>query len=165
MESGEQTIVLLNRRGFSSFVACRVLRRARAVHQLFAHPDVSQARPAPACAITADTPKGAETSAPSARASISTFWGSGSERVEEELHRAFPAARIARLDRDTVTGKRQYETILHGFPRGQLRHAGGHADDRQGPRYSERDAGGRGVGRLSGWACRISARRSAPSNC
>ena len=37
------------------------------------------------------------------------FLGVGSERVEEELHRDFPEARIARLDRDTVTGKRQYE--------------------------------------------------------
>jgi primosomal protein N' (replication factor Y) len=40
--------------------------------------------------------------------------------VEEELHRAFPAARIARLDRDTVTGKRQYETILDGFREGSF---------------------------------------------
>jgi primosomal protein N' (replication factor Y) len=39
----------------------------------------------------------------------------GSEKVEEELHREFPRARIARLDRDTVTGKRQYEVILQGF--------------------------------------------------
>jgi primosomal protein N' (replication factor Y) len=38
--------------------------------------------------------------------------------VEEELHREFPKARIARLDRDTVTGKRQYETILQGFREG-----------------------------------------------
>ena len=38
--------------------------------------------------------------------------------MEEELHRAFPAARIARLDRDTVTGKRQYETILQDFREG-----------------------------------------------
>ena len=30
----------------------------------------------------------------------------------------FPAARIARLDRDTVTGKRQYETILQDFREG-----------------------------------------------
>jgi len=44
----------------------------------------------------------------------------GSERVEEELHRAFPAARIARLYRDTVTGKRQYETILHEFRAGHF---------------------------------------------
>src|SRR5215467_3045144 len=46
------------------------------------------------------------------------FLGLGSERVEEELHHAFPTARIARLDRDTVTGKRQYETILHDFREG-----------------------------------------------
>jgi primosomal protein N' (replication factor Y) len=46
------------------------------------------------------------------------FLGLGSERVEEELHQAFPTARIARLDRDTVTGKRQYESILHEFREG-----------------------------------------------
>jgi len=40
--------------------------------------------------------------------------------VEEELHRDFPAARIARLDRDTVTGKRQYETILQAFREGSF---------------------------------------------
>jgi primosomal protein N' (replication factor Y) len=43
------------------------------------------------------------------------YMGVGSERVEEELHQHFPAARIARLDRDTVQGKRHFETILHGF--------------------------------------------------
>ena len=46
------------------------------------------------------------------------FLGTGSERVEEELHAAFPRARIARLDRDTVRGKRDYETILSGFREG-----------------------------------------------
>jgi len=62
--------------------------------------------------------------------------GKGSQRLPEVLERAiftswagigargggtdraFPAARIARLDRDTVTGKRQYETILHDFREG-----------------------------------------------
>jgi primosomal protein N' (replication factor Y) len=43
------------------------------------------------------------------------FLGTGSERVEDELHRVFPEARIARMDRDTVGGKRQFETILQGF--------------------------------------------------
>jgi primosomal protein N' (replication factor Y) len=46
------------------------------------------------------------------------FLGTGSEKVEEELHRTFPGARIARLDRDTVTGKRHFETILTGFREG-----------------------------------------------
>ena len=43
------------------------------------------------------------------------FLGVGSEKVEEELHHEFPKARIARLDRDTATAKRQYEAILQGF--------------------------------------------------
>jgi primosomal protein N' (replication factor Y) len=46
------------------------------------------------------------------------FIGTGSEKVEEELHRDFPTARIARMDRDTVSGKRHFETILHGFREG-----------------------------------------------
>jgi primosomal protein N' (replication factor Y) len=42
----------------------------------------------------------------------------GSEKVEDELHQHFPTARIARMDRDTVTGKRQFEKILYGFREG-----------------------------------------------
>jgi len=38
--------------------------------------------------------------------------------VEEKLHREFPKARIARLDRDTASAKRQYEAILQGFREG-----------------------------------------------
>src|SRR5262249_3761362 len=43
-----------------------------------------------------------------------------SERVEDELHTAFPRARIARLDRDTVGVKRDYETILAAFRDGEF---------------------------------------------
>jgi primosomal protein N' (replication factor Y) len=48
------------------------------------------------------------------------FVGLGSERVEEELHREFPTARIARMDRDTVSGKRQFESILGEFREGNF---------------------------------------------
>ncbi len=40
--------------------------------------------------------------------------------MEEELHRDFPEARIARMDRDTVSGKRHFESILHGFREGNF---------------------------------------------
>ena len=56
------------------------------------------------------------------------FMGTGSERVEDELHAEFPTARIARLDRDTVTGKRQFEDILHNF-REVVEAAGGKMQD------------------------------------
>src|SRR4030095_9306274 len=48
------------------------------------------------------------------------FIGAGSEKLEDELHQHFPEARIARMDRDTVTGKRHFESILHQFREGSF---------------------------------------------
>jgi primosomal protein N' (replication factor Y) len=117
LENGEQTIVLLNRRGFSSFVACRACgERVNCVNcsltltyhkrdrRLLCH----------YCGYAEKVPS----LCPQCQSEHIYFLGLGSERVEEELHQAFPRARIARLDRDTVTGKRQYETILQDFREG-----------------------------------------------
>ena len=117
LENGEQTIVLLNRRGFSSFVACRscgervncancslTLTYHKRDRRLLCH----------YCGYAEKVPS----VCPKCQSEHIYFLGMGSEKVEEELHRAFPAARIARLDRDTVTGKRQYETILNEFREG-----------------------------------------------
>ena len=117
LENGEQTIVLLNRRGFSSFVACRAcgervncmncsltLTYHKRDRRLLCH----------YCGYAEKVPS----VCPKCQSEHIYFLGMGSEKVEEELHRAFPAARIARLDRDTVTGKRQYETILNEFREG-----------------------------------------------
>jgi primosomal protein N' (replication factor Y) len=117
LESGEQTIVLLNRRGFSSFVACRscgervqcincslTLTYHKRDRRLLCH----------YCGYAQKVPN----QCPKCASEHIYFLGLGSERVEEELHQAFPAARIARMDRDTVTGKRQYETILNDFRKG-----------------------------------------------
>jgi primosomal protein N' (replication factor Y) len=117
LENGEQTIVLLNRRGFSSFVACRscgervqcmncsvTLTFHKRDRRLLCH----------YCGYAEKVPS----VCPKCGSEHIYFLGLGSERVEEDLHHAFPAARIARLDRDTVTGKRQYETILHDFREG-----------------------------------------------
>jgi primosomal protein N' (replication factor Y) len=117
LENGEQTIVLLNRRGFSSFVACRACgERVQCIncsltltfhkrdHRLLCH----------YCGYAEKVPS----LCPKCSSEHIYFLGVGSEKVEEELHRAFPTARIARLDRDTVTGKRQYETILQDYREG-----------------------------------------------
>ncbi|HWB87000.1 MAG TPA: primosomal protein N' [Bryobacteraceae bacterium] len=117
LENREQAIVLLNRRGFSSFVACRscgervqcincalTLTYHKRDRRLLCH----------YCGYAEKVPR----VCPKCESEHIYFLGLGSERVEEELHQAFPAARIARLDRDTVNGKRQYETILHDFREG-----------------------------------------------
>ncbi len=114
LDSGEQTIVLLNRRGFSSFVACRAcgervqcancsvtLTFHRRDKRLLCH----------YCNYAERVPS----HCPKCQSEHIYFLGVGSEKVEDELHREFPEARIARLDRDTATAKKQYEAILHGF--------------------------------------------------
>jgi primosomal protein N' (replication factor Y) len=117
MENGEQTIMLLNRRGFSSFVACRscghriecancslTLTYHRRDRRLLCH----------YCGYAEKVPS----YCPKCQSEHIYFLGTGSEKVEDELHREFPKARIARLDRDTVAGKRQYEAVLNGFREG-----------------------------------------------
>jgi primosomal protein N' (replication factor Y) len=115
--AGEQVMMLLNRRGFSSFVTCRAcgeriecrncsvtLTYHRREQRLLCH-YCDYAEPVPnAC--------------PKCSSEYLYFLGSGSEKVEETLHQAFPRARIARLDRDTARGRRQYESILGVFRQG-----------------------------------------------
>jgi len=119
LEKGEQTMLLLNRRGFSSFVACRscgervecvncsvTLTFHRRDRRLLCH----------YCNYAQKVPS----VCPKCGSEYLNFIGLGSEKVEDELHREFPEARIARLDRDTVSGKRHFETILHGFRGGDF---------------------------------------------
>jgi primosomal protein N' (replication factor Y) len=119
LEKREQTMLLLNRRGFSSFVACRscgervecincsvTLTFHRRDRRLLCH----------YCNYAQKVP----TVCPKCRSEHLNFIGLGSEKVEEELHREFPEARIARMDRDTVSGKRHFESILHGFRDGDF---------------------------------------------
>jgi primosomal protein N' (replication factor Y) (superfamily II helicase) len=114
LDAGEQVMLLLNRRGFSSFVTCRAcgervqcancsltLTYHRRDRRLLCH----------VCGYAERVPQ----VCPKCASEHIQFVGTGSERVEEELHQAFPEARIARMDRDTVTGRRHYETILHSF--------------------------------------------------
>jgi primosomal protein N' (replication factor Y) len=85
VDNGEQTIILLNRR--DRRLLCHYCNYAERV----------------------------PSHCPKCQSDHIYFIGVGSEKVEEELHREFPKARIARLDRDTASAKRQYEAILQGF--------------------------------------------------
>ncbi len=114
LASGEQIMLLLNRRGFSAFAACRAcgeriqcrncavtLTYHRRDRRMLCH----------YCGYAEPVPE----RCPHCKSEYIYFLGQGSERVEEEIRRHFPAARVARMDRDTVTSKRHYESILYGF--------------------------------------------------
>jgi primosomal protein N' (replication factor Y) len=114
LENGEQTMLLLNRRGFSSFVACRSCgERVQCAHcsVTLTYHRRDRRMLCHYCNYAERVPD----RCPKCASEYVQFVGLGSERVEQELHQAFPRARIARMDRDTVSGKRDYETILAGF--------------------------------------------------
>ena len=97
------------------------VRRTHGVRQLRRHADLSSARPPHAAATTATTPRRCRRYAPSAGASICNFIGTGSENVEEELHRDFPRARIARHgSRHRRAASGTSKRILHGFREGNF---------------------------------------------
>jgi primosomal protein N' (replication factor Y) len=119
LANGEQSMLLMNRRGFSSFVVCRAcgeriqcvncsvtLTYHRSDRRLLCH----------YCNYAQRVPS----KCPSCESEYIQFIGAGSERVEDELHAQFPNARIARLDRDTVHGKRDFERILSSFRAGEF---------------------------------------------
>ncbi|MCC7498186.1 MAG: primosomal protein N' [Bryobacterales bacterium] len=117
LKAGEQTMVLLNRRGFSSFVTCRSCgERIQCVNcaVTLTYHKRDQRLLCHYCNYAQRVPK----LCPKCESEHLYFMGTGSEKVEEELHRHLPQARIARMDRDTVSGKRHFETILQGFREG-----------------------------------------------
>jgi len=119
LKSGEQSMLLLNRRGFSSFVTCRAC---------------GWRMECPNCAVTltwhrrdrrmlchyCNTAQRTPTQCPQCDSEYLQYIGTGAEKAEDELHHEFPQARIARMDRDTVSGKRHFETILQGFRDGDF---------------------------------------------
>lgn len=119
LAAGEQSMILMNRRGFSSFVNCRACGQSilcancavtltwhRRDRRLLCH----------YCGYAERVPE----ICPNCSSEHLYFLGAGSERLEDELHTAFPEARIGRMDRDTVTGRRDYERFLHAMRSGEL---------------------------------------------
>ncbi|MCI0353883.1 MAG: primosomal protein N', partial [Acidobacteria bacterium] len=119
LERGEQAIVLLNRRGYSAATFCRAcghslectncaiaLTHHKRAQRLMCH-YCGSARPIPRLC-------------PECGSEYVYFVGSGSEKLEERLHEAFPQARIGRLDRDTVRGREDFERVLGAFHAGDL---------------------------------------------
>ena len=97
-----------------------VVRRARGVRQLLGDADVSSARPASALPLLRICGAGA-VGVPEMRERAYLFSRGRVRRGwRTSCTASFRAARIARLDRDTVTGKRQFEEILQGFREGNF---------------------------------------------
>ncbi|EAX48610.1 primosomal protein N' [Thermosinus carboxydivorans Nor1] len=117
-QEGGQAIILLNRRGYATFVLCRecghVLRCEHCDVSLVYHATDKTIR----CHYCQKT-RQAPSLCPACGSRYIRYFGTGTQKVEEELAALFPEARVVRMDQDTTTGKMAHERILSAFSRGE----------------------------------------------
>lgn len=114
LNAGEQSILLVNRRGFNTFVSC---------------PDCKNVMTCPNCSISLTYHSANDRlmchycgysvpyteKCPNCGGENMRYSGSGTQKVEAELHSRFPSARVLRMDADTTTAKNAHETALNAF--------------------------------------------------
>jgi len=114
LQAHEQVILFLNRRGTATFVQCRdcgfVMRCKRCDVSLTYHATEDnlvchhcnyRTKPPEIC--------------PNCQSRRIKFLGIGTQKVEEEVAKTFPEARVLRWDRDVTKGKRSHEKIMDRF--------------------------------------------------
>jgi primosomal protein N' (replication factor Y) len=115
LSRGEQVILFVNRRGFSAFILCRdcgfVPRCPRCNVSLTFHADRVGRLACHHCGHERRAPE----NCPRCAGTRIRHFGIGTQRVEEAALSEFPAARVARLDRDTTTGRDSHQRIVSGF--------------------------------------------------
>ena len=112
---GEQAIIMLNRRGYATFIMCRSCG-AVITCQECSLPLVYHANGALVCHhcdLRAPVPD----TCPKCGSRYIKYFGSGTEKLEEELGQILPTARIVRMDRDTTGRKLAHTEILTQFRR------------------------------------------------
>ena len=116
LDHGEQSILLLNRRGYRTVAMCtacgHVLKCPHCSVPLVYH----KPQQALMCHHCGHTVQPAPALCPDCGGKLA-YSGFGTQRVEEELARLLPAARILRMDQDSTTKKNAHETMLAQFAR------------------------------------------------
>ena len=119
LSSGEQTMLFLNRRGFSSSLVCPKCGFVSECHQCSVSHTYHRTGELLRCHMCGCT-KPVPAKCPQCADPAFRYAGFGTQRVEDVMHKCFPHARIARLDADTTTRKTAYEDILGAFRDGKI---------------------------------------------
>lgn len=118
LETGRQAILFLNRRAFATFVLCRscghVLRCPLCLVSLKYHAADAALR-CHYCEHREPYPL----ICPSCAGRHIRHFGTGTQKVAEELNKVFPKARVERLDADATAHKGAHRRILTAFRRGE----------------------------------------------
>lgn len=119
LKKKEQSIIFINRRGFSTFVMCRDCGysvRCTDCSVAMVYHTSHNALKCHYCGKIQDLPK----RCPKCISVNIRHFGIGTQKIESIAAKCFPEARIARLDRDTTTGKNAHQEILKKFEHGEI---------------------------------------------
>lgn len=119
LERKEQTILFLNRRGFSTFVSCRscgyTVQCPHCNISLTYHKFDNMLR-CHYCGYMVHN----YNVCPKCGSRYIRFFGGGTQRVEDEVHRIFPEATTIRMDIDTTGKKQSHEKLLERFDKEKI---------------------------------------------
>lgn len=109
-----QTILFLNRRGFSTFIMCRecgyIAKCKNCNISLTYHKKEGKLK-CHYCGYEENL----VTTCPECKSDKIRYFGAGTQKLEQEIHKIFPKATTIRMDIDTVTKKNSHEQILKQF--------------------------------------------------
>lgn len=118
LEKKQQTVLFLNKRGHSSFVMCRdcgyVINCPHCDISLTYH-RFNQQMKCHYCGYEANVP----TRCPECNSEHIRYFGTGTQKVEEELGKVLPEAKVIRMDVDTTSRKGSHERLLDDFQAGK----------------------------------------------
>lgn len=114
LRAGNQVMLLLNRRGHSTFINCRscgFVVKCRHCDIAMTYHRQSSSLECHYCGLKEPIPR----TCPSCGSTHIRFFGSGTEKVEEYLNQHFSAYGIGRMDFDTTSGKEGHSKVLEAF--------------------------------------------------
>lgn len=114
LESNQQAILLINRRGYNTFIACN---------------DCGHVLTCPNCSISltyhsynnrlschyCGYSKMLDNICPECKGDNVRYSGYGTQRIEDELNALFPSARVLRMDADTTSNKFSHDRLFNAF--------------------------------------------------
>lgn len=118
LEKGQQTMLFLNRRGYSTFVSCRKcgeVLTCPSCNVSYTYHASDKALVCHYCGKEVPVPK----TCSSCGSHYIRYFGTGTQKIEEETRRLFPEASVLRMDADTTTGKNGHARILELFGKGK----------------------------------------------
>ncbi|MCF0197950.1 MAG: primosomal protein N' [Bacteroidaceae bacterium] len=118
LERGEQVILFQNRRGYAPQMECHTCGwtpRCQSCDVSLTYHKGTRAMTCHYCGSSYPVPM----QCPNCEGRELSTIGYGTERVEDLVHEAFPAARIGRMDLDTTRSREAYEQIIADFQHGR----------------------------------------------